>query len=89
MLRMSSRGQPAVLCNCVEFRDSLIAVRVADCDTPGCSDRMEGRDDEELFRSIRRHVDTVHPQDKYTDAQLREWMTAVAYTIDEPGQGRG
>jgi hypothetical protein len=50
---------------------------------------MEGRDDKELFRSIRRHVDSVHPQDNYTDAQLREWMTAAAYTIDEPEQTPG
>lgn len=58
-------------------------VRVADCDTPGCTDRMQGRDDEELFRSIRQHVDAVHPDDIYTDDQLREWMATAAYTVDE------
>lgn len=47
---------------------------------------MEGRDDEELFRSIRRHVDTVHPEDEYTDAQLREWMLMAAYTIEKPSE---
>ncbi len=61
-------------------------MRVADCDTPGCSDRMQGVDDEELFRSIRRHVDTVHPQDEYTDEQLREWMLTAAYSIKEQSQ---
>ena len=61
-------------------------MRVADCDTPGCTDRMAGRDDEELFRSIRGHVDTVHPEDTYTDDQLREWMATAAYTLDDPFQ---
>jgi hypothetical protein len=44
---------------------------------------MQGVDDEELFRSIRQHVDTVHPQDDYTDGQLREWMSTAAYSIKE------
>lgn len=61
-------------------------MRAADCDTPGCTDRMQGRDDEELFRSIRRHVNTVHPEDEYTDAQLREWMLMAAYTIEKPSE---
>lgn len=61
-------------------------MRAADCDTPGCTDRMEGRDDEELLRSIRKHVDTVHPQDKYTDEQLREWMATAAYSSEKPSQ---
>ena len=63
-----------------------MTMRVADCDTPGCTDRMQGRDDEELLRSIRRHVDTVHPEESYTDDQLIEWMATAAYTVDEPSQ---
>jgi hypothetical protein len=47
---------------------------------------MEGRNDEELFRSIRRHVDTVHPQEKFADDELMEWMTTAAYTVDEPSE---
>ena len=57
-------------------------MRVADCDTPGCTERMEGHDDEELLRSIRKHVDTVHPEDRYTDEQLREWMRMAAFTVE-------
>lgn len=67
---------------------TLIGMRVADCDTPGCTDRMVGADDEELFRSIRIHVDTVHPQDTYTDDDLRKWMATAAYTVDQPFQKR-
>jgi hypothetical protein len=44
---------------------------------------MVGVDDEDLLRSIRKHVDSVHPQDHYTDEQLREWMGTAAYTIAE------
>jgi predicted small metal-binding protein len=65
---------------------TLTPMRVADCDTPGCTYRMEGRNDEELFRSIRRHVDTVHPQEKFADDELMEWMTTAAYTVDEPSE---
>ena len=62
-------------------------MRVVDCDAPGCTDRrLEGRDDEELLRSIRKHADTVHPQDKYPDEQLREWMMTAAYTVEKPSQ---
>lgn len=61
-------------------------MRAAVCDTPGCTERMEGRDDEELLRSIRPHVETVHPQDKYTDDQLRDWMMTAAYTLEAPLQ---
>lgn len=61
-----------------------MTVRAADCDTPGCTDRMQGVHDEDLLRSIRKHVDSVHPQDHYTDEQLRDWMKTAAYTIAEP-----
>lgn len=44
---------------------------------------MEGVDDENLLRAIRKHVDSVHPQDPYTDEELRDWMGTAAYTIAE------
>jgi predicted small metal-binding protein len=59
-------------------------MRAADCDTPGCTYRMQGKDDEDLLRSIRRHVDSAHPQDEYTDEELRDWMGSAAYTITKP-----
>jgi len=62
----------------------LKSVRAADCDTPGCTDRMEGADDEDLLCAIRKHVDSAHPRDLYTDEQLRDWMRTTAYTIAEP-----
>ena len=62
---------------------------MADCDTPGCTDRIEGRDDDELFQAIRKHVDTVHPEDPYTDEQSREWMASAAYTVEDPDLGLG
>ena len=62
-------------------------MRAADCDTPGCQARMEGRDDDELLRAIRRHVDEVHPDDAFTDQQLKEWMAQNAYTVDPARSG--
>jgi hypothetical protein len=45
---------------------------------------MEGVDDEDLLRAIRKHVDSAHPRDLYTDEQLRDWMRTTSYTIAEP-----
>jgi predicted small metal-binding protein len=59
-------------------------MRAADCDTPGCADRMEGANDDELFRAVRHHANTVHPTDKYTDEQLKDWMATAAYTVRDP-----
>ena len=44
---------------------------------------MEGVDHENLLCAIRQHVDSAHPQDPYTDDELRDWMAAAAYTIGE------
>ncbi len=44
---------------------------------------MEGVDDQNLLLGIRKHVDSVHPQDHYKDEELRDWMAAAAYTIAE------
>jgi hypothetical protein len=45
---------------------------------------MEGEDDDDLLRAMRKHVDSAHPRDHYTDEQLRDWMRTAAYTIAEP-----
>lgn len=59
-------------------------MRAADCDTPGCTDRMEGDNDDELFHAVRHHVDTVHPTEEYTDEQLKDWMATAAHTVQDP-----
>jgi predicted small metal-binding protein len=59
-------------------------MRAADCDTPGCADRMEGANDDELFRAVRHHANTIHPTDKYTDEQLKDWMATAAYIVRDP-----
>jgi predicted small metal-binding protein len=51
-------------------------MRVIDCP---CGHRLEGADDEELFRLAREHVESHHPEMERTDAQLRERVTADAY----------
>jgi hypothetical protein len=53
-------------------------MRAIDCP---CGHRLEGADDEELFRLARGHVDTDHPEMERTDAQLRERVAADAYDI--------
>jgi predicted small metal-binding protein len=52
------------------------AMRVIDCP---CGHRLEGADDEELFRLAREHVDRDHPEMQRTDEQLRERVAADAY----------
>jgi predicted small metal-binding protein len=44
-----------------------------------CEHRLEGADDEELFRLAREHVQTHHPEMQRTDEQLRERIAADAY----------
>jgi predicted small metal-binding protein len=51
-------------------------MRVIDCP---CGHRLEGRDDEELFRLAREHVDREHPEMQRTDEQLRERVARDAY----------
>jgi predicted small metal-binding protein len=53
-------------------------MRAIDCP---CGHRLEGADDEELFRLARDHVDTHHPGMQRTDEQLRERVAADAYDI--------
>jgi predicted small metal-binding protein len=51
-------------------------MRAIDCP---CGHRLEGADDEELFRLAREHVQTHHPEMQRTDEQLRERIAADAY----------
>ena len=51
-------------------------MRAIDCP---CGHRLEGADDEVLFRLAREHVQTHHPEMQRTDEQLRERIAADAY----------
>ena len=51
-------------------------MRAIDCP---CGHRLEGADDEELFRLAREHVDSHHPDMERTDDELRALVTAGAY----------
>jgi predicted small metal-binding protein len=53
-------------------------MRAIDCP---CGHRLEGADDEELFRLALEHVQTHHPEMQRTDEQLRERITADAYDV--------
>jgi predicted small metal-binding protein len=46
-----------------------------------CGHRLEGADDEELFRLAREHVDREHPEMQRTDEQLRERVAADAFDL--------
>jgi hypothetical protein len=43
-----------------------------------CEHRLEGADDEELFRLAREHVDRDHPETQCTDEELREHVAPRA-----------
>jgi hypothetical protein len=51
-------------------------MRAIDCP---CGHRLEGADDETLFRLAREHVDRDHPEMQRTDEELRARITADAY----------
>jgi hypothetical protein len=51
-------------------------MRAIDCP---CGHRLEGGDDEELFRLAREHVDRDHPEMQRTDEELRARVAADAY----------
>jgi predicted small metal-binding protein len=51
-------------------------MRAIDCP---CGHRIEAPDDEELFRRVREHVDTDHPDLERTDEQLRTRIANDAY----------
>ncbi len=37
-----------------------------------CGDTIVAKNDEELFKVVRRHVDDFHPDDRYTDRDIRK-----------------
>ena len=51
-------------------------MRAIDCP---CGHHLEARDDQELFRLCREHVDREHPDMRRTDAQIRERVAADAH----------
>jgi hypothetical protein len=74
---MAARGQA------LETRPSRITnqeddVRAIDCP---CGHRLEGADDQELFRLARAHIDQDHPEMQRTDDQVRERVAADAYDV--------
>ena len=57
-------------------------MRAIDCP---CGHRLEGRDDEELFRLAREHVDRDHPEMARTDHEIRARVAADAYDLERSG----
>jgi hypothetical protein len=53
-------------------------MRASDCP---CGHRLEGADDEELFRLCREHVEQHHPDIQRTDGQLRARVGADTYDV--------
>jgi hypothetical protein len=53
-------------------------MRAIDCP---CGHRLEGADDDELFRLAREHVDRDHPEMRRTDAELGDRVAADAYEV--------
>ena len=51
-------------------------MRIIDCP---CGHRLEGTDDEGLFRLARDHIDRDHPEMQRNDEQIRERVAADAY----------
>jgi predicted small metal-binding protein len=51
-------------------------MRAIDCP---CGHHFEAKDDEELFRLCREHVDRDHPEMERSDEQLRQRIAADAY----------
>ena len=47
-----------------------------------CGHHLEGRDDDELFRLAREHVDRDHPELERSDEQLRARISADAYDVE-------
>ena len=53
-------------------------MRAIDCP---CGHRLEGADDEKLFRLAREHVDRDHPDMQRTAEQIWERVRADAYDV--------
>lgn len=53
-------------------------MRAIDCP---CGHRLEGTDDEQLFRLAKEHVASHHPEMERTDDELRQRVEADAYDV--------
>jgi predicted small metal-binding protein len=53
-------------------------MRAIDCP---CGHRLEGADDDELFRLAREHITSDHPETKRTDEELRQRVANDAYDV--------
>jgi predicted small metal-binding protein len=51
-------------------------VRALDC---SCGQHLEADNDEELFKRAREHVDTDHPEMKFSDEKVRHIVDRGAY----------
>ncbi len=51
-------------------------MRVVECP---CGLKLEGENDEDLFRQAREHVDRDHPEMERTDDQIKEIIASGAY----------
>ena len=47
-----------------------------------CGHYLEGKDDEELLRKAREHVDRDHPEMQRTDDELRQRIAADGYDVE-------
>jgi predicted small metal-binding protein len=50
-----------------------------------CGHHLEGRDDDELFRLAREHIERDHPELERSDEQLRARISADAYDVERSG----
>jgi predicted small metal-binding protein len=51
-------------------------MRAIDCP---CGHRLEGADDDELFRLAKEHIANDHPEMERTDEEIRQRVAADAY----------
>jgi predicted small metal-binding protein len=74
---MAARGK-ALKAHQSRITDQEDDVRAIDCP---CGHRLEGADDNELFRVAREHIDREHPEMQRTDDQVRERVAADAHDV--------
>ena len=48
----------------------------------GCGHHMEATDADQLFTSVRKHVDQVHSNLRLTDQAIREMIRSKSYSAD-------